>query len=263
MLETVAFACRHPLQMLRLYARLARSCRVRGHCIFCGVERIFLHRGPSNREGFYCRHCHSTLRQRHLAHVLIERLAGGRRYARFADFVGHLQGKSIYLAQSTGPLHAGLARLEGAVFSEFFPEVPPGGSCDGVRCEDLQALTFGDASLDLVISQDVLEHVREPELAFAELYRTLKPGGLHVFSVPCDLDAQTQTRVAVVEGVDVFRHPPVYHEDTIRGGLVYTDFGGDLLGILAAHSLPTEVHWFRESRLQKPNYIFISQKSAV
>ncbi len=261
MLETLAHAIRHPLQVLRLYARLVRSDRLRGSCIFCGVERTLFRLGPSNRDGFYCRYCHSTLRQRHLAKVLIERLGDGCGYSCFRDFVGQMQGLVTYVAQSTGPLVSALARLEGARFSEFFHDVPLGGSWNGIRCEDLQALSFADASLDLVISQDVLEHVREPKRAFGEIWRTLKPGGLHIFSVPCDLAKKTVTRVAVVDGVEVFHHPPVYHEDTIRGGLVYTDFGSDLLDNLVAQGLPTEIHWFRENELQKFSYIFISTKS--
>ena len=30
---------------------------------------------------------------------------------------------------------------------------------DGVRCENLEALTFADSSIDLHVSQDVFEHL--------------------------------------------------------------------------------------------------------
>jgi SAM-dependent methyltransferase len=68
--------------------------------------------------------------------------------------------------------------------SQFFSDVPRGQSKDGQRSEDLEALTFPDESFDLVITQDVFEHVLRPAKAFAEIARTLKPGGAHVYTVP-------------------------------------------------------------------------------
>ena len=42
---------------------------------------------------------------------------------------------------------------------------------------DLHRLPFADDSVDGVISIAVLEHVRDPETALAEMHRVLKPGG--------------------------------------------------------------------------------------
>ncbi len=102
--------------------------------------------------------------------------------------------------------------------------------------------------------------MRDPDRVWSELRRTLKPGGLHVFSVPCDLDRATVTRVELVAGREVFRHPPVYHGDPIGDGLVYTDFGGDLIDRLEGFGLPTEVHWLRELPEQLPSYVFVSTR---
>lgn len=44
--------------------------------------------------------------------------------------------------------------------------------------------TFGDASVDGVTCIEVLEHVKDPQLAVKELYRILKPGGVVVGSTP-------------------------------------------------------------------------------
>jgi len=47
--------------------------------------------------------------------------------------------------------------------SEFFVDVPPGEmGPNGVRCEDLTRLSFPESSFDVVISQDVMEHVSKP-----------------------------------------------------------------------------------------------------
>lgn len=60
---------------------------------------------------------------------------------------------------------------------------------DPSRCPDMVAdiedlAAVGDASVEVVICVEVLEHVRHPHQAIAELFRILKPGGLVVGSVP-------------------------------------------------------------------------------
>ncbi len=45
---------------------------------------------------------------------------------------------------------------------------------------DVSALPFEDASYDIILSTQVLEHVREPQRVVSEMARVLKPGG-HLF----------------------------------------------------------------------------------
>jgi SAM-dependent methyltransferase len=42
---------------------------------------------------------------------------------------------------------------------------------------DAHALALADASFDVVVCTEVLEHLREPQRAIDEMYRVLKPGG--------------------------------------------------------------------------------------
>lgn len=42
---------------------------------------------------------------------------------------------------------------------------------------DCLALPFRDGSVDLILSQAVIEHVKDPDLAFREMRRVLRPGG--------------------------------------------------------------------------------------
>lgn len=66
----------------------------------------------------------------------------------------------------------------------FFPDTELGHIKNGYRCENLEKETFQSESFDLVITQDVFEHILNPTQAFSEIERTLKPNGCHVFTVP-------------------------------------------------------------------------------
>ncbi len=59
-----------------------------------------------------------------------------------------------------------------------FTDVPPG--IEAVTA-DLGHLPVPDASVDLVMSRSVFEHLTEPEKVYAELARILRPGGRVVF----------------------------------------------------------------------------------
>jgi 2-polyprenyl-3-methyl-5-hydroxy-6-metoxy-1,4-benzoquinol methylase len=48
----------------------------------------------------------------------------------------------------------------------------------------MSALTFADGTFDLIITQDVFEHVMQPAETFREIARVLKPGGAHIFTMP-------------------------------------------------------------------------------
>ena len=45
-------------------------------------------------------------------------------------------------------------------------------------------LPFPDGSFDTFISTDVLEHIREPVIAWSEMAWVLRPGGKLIVSVP-------------------------------------------------------------------------------
>jgi ubiquinone/menaquinone biosynthesis C-methylase UbiE len=55
--------------------------------------------------------------------------------------------------------------------------------CEGLELHqcDLGAMPIGDGSIDVVMARSVMEHVTDPELVYAEIYRVLKPGGRFIF----------------------------------------------------------------------------------
>jgi SAM-dependent methyltransferase len=215
-----------------------------GICGICGnnVEFRLKQEGFSLRETV-CPDCGGSRRSRDLASVLVESFGGpvGGALARHRDL---LQDISIFEAQACGPLHEQLRRLPGYVCAEFLDGIAAGAlNSTGMRCENLEALTFPDGSFDLVITQDVLEHVARPAAAFREIARVLKPGGFHIFTVPLHEGRSTVTRVIQDEEGITFTLLPVYHGDPLRssGSLVYTDFGDDLPTLLLENGFTTEL----------------------
>ena len=51
---------------------------------------------------------------------------------------------------------------------------------------DATRLPFADASLDLVMAFDLLEHLHDDDSAVAEVHRVLKPTGTYLVAVPAD-----------------------------------------------------------------------------
>ena len=58
------------------------------------------------------------------------------------------------------------------------------GSGVHVSKSDLCALALRDASVDLVMSRSVMEHLEDPHKAYAEVSRVLRPGGHFIFLTP-------------------------------------------------------------------------------
>jgi SAM-dependent methyltransferase len=115
--------------------------------------------------------------------------------------------------------------------SQFLPGVPRGAVVDGIRNEDLRALTIFDSSLDLMVTQDVLEHVPDPDSAFREIARVLRPGGLHIFSVPVYAKPSRERARQRPDGSIELLDAPEYHGNPVdpNGSLVITEWGPDLL----------------------------------
>lgn len=160
--------------------------------------------------------------------------------------VPDLARSHVYEASSRGPLFEFLSREAGAlVCSELFDDVPHGEEQDGVRCEDLQALTIPDNGFDLCTSTEVFEHLPDDRRGFEEIHRVLRPGGSLIFTVPL-FDTDETVERAVVEG-GTLRHlmPPMYHDDVIRGRgrvLVHRDYGREIVDrLLAAGFLKAEI----------------------
>jgi SAM-dependent methyltransferase len=233
-----------------------------GTCGVCGHTGEYVRSDAPTRENFQCGVCRASLRYRQQAGALAATC--GRPGIPFKQLVdeGTLNGAQIYEPGIIGPFRQFLGGLPGYVSSYYWPDIEPGQEHDGVRCEDLRSLTFGDESFDLVISSDILEHVRGPLDAFAEIFRVLRAGGHHVFTVPLfwPLPGTSTTRVDYSGPEDRFLMPPVYHgcPTDPAGALVYTDFGMDLPEQLRQIGFDTVTHHGYRNAIT-----FVSRKPAA
>jgi SAM-dependent methyltransferase len=165
--------------------------------------------------------------------------------------VSRLGACDAYELSSTGVLVGFLRRrVRLLTVSEFFDDVPAGQtSPSGIRCEDVQSLTFADASFDLCTSTEVFEHVPNDSVAFAEVLRVLRPGGTLIFTVPLSDAHDTVERTALSNGIRHRTLPAEYHADRFRGPRVfcYRNYGRDILDRLLQAGF-VNARFYRPSR---------------
>jgi len=201
-------------------------------CTVCGHLSVFLLTAGLDtiRNHAVCIRCRSSARNRHVAQWVIRETAGAG-IRGLADFRGkpHLV---VLNASSTGAIARALGKSSNITCFEFFEDVEPGALKDGVMNQDLRRMTFANDSVDLLVTEDVLEHVPEYRVAFAEIHRVLKRGGLHVYSIPFYFDRKTEDLFTTQEGHPVLKEPIEYHGDPRRGRIpCFAHFGFDLLEV--------------------------------
>ncbi|MCA9299430.1 MAG: class I SAM-dependent methyltransferase [Phycisphaerales bacterium] len=194
-----------------------------GACPCCDRDVSFRARYDWFRDHLLCSSCGSIPRERALMLTLKRWYPDWPTLAIHESSPGY-RGASVRLARDC-------ARYTG---THFAPGVPPGAPVPGTAwtCQDLERQTFPDASFDLVITQDVFEHVLDPASAFREIARTLRPGGAHVFTTPL-VNKHKPSQVwasRADDGSVVHHHEPEYHGNPIdkKGSLVTMHWGYDI-----------------------------------
>ncbi len=224
--SALAGRLRDGLARLR-WSRLRASA---GCCPFCGPTVLV--RLDDDETAVRCLRCAASAVHLAIGHALRES-------------VPDLAGRDACELSTRGALARFLRRHARSVaLSEYVDGVRAGEVRDGVRCEDVQALTYADASFDLVTHTEVLEHVADDARAFAEQFRVLRPDGRLLFSVPLHLGA-TLERARLRAGVVEHLEAPSYHGDPFRAGaqiLAFRDYGDDIAArVRAAGFVDVEV----------------------
>ena len=187
----------------------------RGWCACCRSDSEFNEAGVWLRDYYLCTRCHSIPRAR-AVNVTLDRYFPSWEQLTIHESSPSNDFVSRYCSNYSS--------------SYFFDGIPLGSEHQGVRCENLEALTFAASTFDLFITQDVLEHVFRPDRAVREIMRVVKPSGAHVFTAPKHKGLRRTIQRARLEA-DGIAHllEPQYHGNPIGDGraLVTWDYGDD------------------------------------
>lgn len=187
------------------------------------ADRMYSVEGVNFRERMICGSCQLNTRQRFMAHLVRTALAA--RPGEVRTYL-HEQITPFWDWAQTG--------LPGELIgSEYLGHDVAGGTeIDGIRHEDALALSFDDASLDVIVSNDVFEHVPDIDAALSEAARVLRPGGSLFFSIPFHSGSDQTVKRAELQGGEVVELlEPEYHGNPLseKGSLVFYDHGWDIL----------------------------------
>lgn len=236
---------------------LSRLEKNKGYCPVCEAETVFIVYGPWLRDHYLCKRCRTIPRNRALINALNK-------------FAPDWRKQSLHESSPQGAVSKFLKdKCADYSSSHYYADVPRGQYKDGHRSEDLSRLTFPDNSFDLLITSDVFEHVYEPDIAFKEIARVIKPGGMHIFTMPWypELKKTVQRTKLRPDGTEEFLLEPVYHGNPIggKGAIVTFDWGLDFTDFIFKHSGMTTTIYFETNRQNgidgKFLEVFISRKA--
>jgi SAM-dependent methyltransferase len=191
-----------------------------GYCECCDEFTKFHSDTLHLRGGYKCVKCKCVPRERALMRVL---------NSLFKDL------SNIHIHESSPAVRGASIRLRkictNYVSSHYWKD------CDYVEEPhlniNLEEQNFSDELFDLVVTQDVFEHLPNPSAAASEIYRTLKPGGFFVQTVPLVNGFKKSQRWAKLNdnGEIEWFFEPDYHGnpiDTEGGSPVFWHYGYDL-----------------------------------
>ncbi len=185
--------------------------------------------GPNYRESLIAS---GLLSRNRAVLVVLEQLYGS---------LDRLRQQEIYLVEALTGFALWLRRQLGSerlVCTEYLEDAEQAFSA--IPHQDLCALTFSDASFDLVLCNELFEHVQDLDLAFREIARVLRPGGRLVATCPLafgQLEAIQKVRHNPATGEAEPLMEPEFHGDPVRprsGSLVYRIPGWGVLEQLQA-----------------------------
>lgn len=144
-----------------------------GYCVCCEQPVKFTARSSWLRDAYLCDICSSLPRERALVYWIEKYFPAWR------DLSIH----------ESSPIFRGASKkfhdfCKNYKPSHFFSDHPGEREVNGIMNINLEEQSLENESFDLVVTQDVFEHLYNPKAAFKEIARTLKRGGAHAFTVP-------------------------------------------------------------------------------
>ncbi|MCM2342363.1 class I SAM-dependent methyltransferase [Rhodoferax sp.] len=204
--NTLPFAKRIWASFVRRYSRLVLSGPC--HCVCCNQNSPFflpftggtsaippvnykLDVVGSDLRHYSCPKCESSDRERHLKlycqKLEVDRLMASARVLHFAPE----RWFAVFVAAAGPSEH---------IKADLYPVAAD------IQKVDMLAMSFPNASFDLVIANHVLEHVADDAQALSEIHRVLRPGGWAILQTPYSAMLQTTFEDAGIVSRDAREH---------------------------------------------------------
>ena len=164
--------------------------------------------GPFHTEMAACPRCGSIARDRFLMHCFVARTPHPDR---------------LRVLETSPRLGDGYRRMMRRFFDYTASDYDLSAHEGDIQL-DLQDIALPDASIDVLLTPHVLEHVPDTARALREIHRVLRPGGRMYLQVP------------LLHGTTSVPSTPEFHADNTP---VFFNFGWDLIGPLRAAGFAT------------------------
>jgi SAM-dependent methyltransferase len=243
---------RENLAVWRRFRHITITCNICGHrgkplFEMPNTEILRRHHIGLLRETLRCRGCLSKMRDRTVAAGLLDVLS--QKYDVKADTITDLAGRMpeqlrVLDTDANGRIGRLLTRCPGYTVSLFWPQHENGASLGGgVVNVDLEQMPFPEGGFDVIITTEVMEHVRHLDTAHREIARCLSDSGTYLFTVPYDASLAQTWQLIDPETDEHLVHPPHMHGDPglrDEGIKSYRVFGQDTPAILRRSGLDAE-----------------------
>jgi hypothetical protein len=185
---------------------------------------------PNYRERLVCPFCKLNSRQRFIGSVIMHKIKTENKRKKY----------QLYLMEQKSNFFKYFKKLFDRsdqvtmIGSEYLGlDIKSGEIYDGIRHEDAQALSFSDNFFDMIIANDVFEHIPLPLNAFAECFRVLKKDGELLMTIPFNAKLSRNIKRAELIANKSVKHllTPHFHGNPIsqEGSLVFYDFGWEVV----------------------------------
>ncbi len=165
-------------------------------------EREYIDR----QQGSICNGCGCNIRSIALAKAIMNHWSY---HGRFQDFTRKFDNLAVLEINEASGLTKQLASMSNRRLAEY-PEI------------DMQRMPYPDASFDLVVHSDTLEHIQNPVRALSECKRVLRPGGVLAYTIPVIVGRMTRSREGLAKSYHGF--PGNGSDDYV----VHTEYGADM-----------------------------------
>lgn len=189
------------------------------------------------RETLQCKNCNASMRERTLSYLLLEHLNNlySLSIVSLRDLSGtNLISSKILDTDDFSSISKILKRINTIDYTRSI--YSPNSSYEKIQDNlfglDLTKMNIQE-QFDIILTSDVMEHVRDCDAASKNIYKALKENGAYIFTVPFNDQYEDHRILVDTSGSeDIYLEEPHFHGDPMNkstGILAYRVFGRSLI----------------------------------